>query len=395
MNKILTALTFCIFTFGFAQKSNLDYVDKKAIDLKSTQYLSALTDAVKDKSMVGLGEASHGTQEFSVEKNRIINQLIAKSNFRTIGFEFGYSAIEKINQYVLTGKGDLKQLMLPLKLFDTQEFFDLFESVRKYNVGKTEKGKVNLYGFDTDFYKSDNDASAQICIDYLKKNPGKFKNGEASAKAFENVPKAEYVAFLSDEDKSAIAKLQLELALQKSSDADFRKFKKSVSLLFQGTLMANPLARDEFMAQNALDFHSETQNKMLLWGHNVHLAKDTTMAQCRGMGFHLREKLSSKYYAIGFDTFKGKVTILGDEDFETRDFEAKPESFSAELAKAKLPSFLLLIDDRQSPIYGKDSQITNIFANFGRNLSLTFRPGIDFDALIFIRETTPTITIKR
>ncbi|WP_290842529.1 erythromycin esterase family protein [Flavobacterium sp.] len=395
MTKIIPAIAFFCFCIGFCQQSTLAFVDKNSIDLASGNYLSVLSDEVKSKTVVALGEASHGTHEFSAEKSKIIRHLIAKSNFRTIGFEFGYSAIEEINQYVLTGKGDLKELMVPLKLFDTQEFFDLFESIGKFNVGKSPKDKVDLYGFDTDFYKSDNDASAKFCLDYLLKNPDKFKNGKASAKAFENVTKVDYVAFLSDEDKSAIAKLQLELSLLKLSDAESRKFKKSVSLLFQGTLLSDPLARDEFMAKNALDFQSDTKNKMIVWGHNVHLAKDTTMAQCRGMGFYLREKLSDKYYAVGFDTFRGKVTILGENDFEHKDFEAKPDSFSAELSKAKSPSFLLLLDDTKNPIYGKDSKITNIFANFGRNLSLTMRPGIDFDALIFIRETTPTITIKR
>ncbi|KIA97472.1 hypothetical protein OA93_14580 [Flavobacterium sp. KMS] len=402
-NFLYSVLFSCFFSVcTFAQGQSLSWINSHALPITDNEndnkaYYSQLTNLLKDNKICGLGEASHGTHEFYTEKNRIIKYLITNAQYKSIGFEFGYSAIEPINVYLLTGKGDLKQLMKPLRLFNTKEIYDLFEWVKTYNTSKTPKDKVNLFGFDTNYIKSDIDASANFCSAYLTKNASLYTNGSAAIPVLKKITTPDFPLYeLSDDETGIISRLNTEVKLKGTSTIKgFNEFKKYISLLYQGTLLSNPLARDQFMAENLIDFQQETKTKTIIWGHNIHFAKDTNMPKAKGMGYHVKEKYGNEYYAIGFDTFKGKVTVLDGNDYVEHSFEAQPKSYSALFAEAKFPTFFVAFDTaEESPFYNANGNITNIYSNWTNVIALPMKPGIDFDALIFIRETTPSIILK-
>jgi erythromycin esterase-like protein len=398
--RILLSLAFAAFCFinAVAQQASLSWINDHALSINNDdKYLPHLAGQLKENTILGLGEASHGTHEFSVEKNRIVQYLIANAGYKAIGFEFGYTKMAAINNYLQTGKGDLKNLMVDLRLFNTKEMFDLFQSIKVYNDSHMFKEKVVLFGFDNDFFKIDNDSSAVYCLNYLHQHPDVYIRGKAAIPALKrlNTPEVNNIYELSDEERATLAYLNNEVEAKGSSVANFSaEFKKRISLLYQGTLLSNPLARDEFMAQNLAEFQQGNKLKTIIWGHNVHLAKDTTMAQCKGMGYYVRQKYKEQYYVVGFDTFKGSVNVLDDDKFVADRFEAQPASFSALFAQAKVPAFFINLDKATGPLYNKSNYITNLFANLGNMRRLPMRPGIDFDALIFIKETTPTTVLN-
>ncbi|AYN04278.1 hypothetical protein EAG11_08830 [Flavobacterium sp. 140616W15] len=402
-NFLYSVLFSCFFSFcTFAQGQSLNWINSHAIPITNNEndnkiFYSRLTNLLKDNKICGLGEASHGTHEFYTEKNHIIKYLVTNSQYKTIGFEFGYSAMAPINTYLLTGKGDLKQLMKPLRLFNTSEIYDLFEWVKTYNASKPLKDKVTLFGFDTNYIKSDVDASANFCSAYLIKNVSHYTNGQAAIPVLKKIATPDFPIYeLSDEETEIISKLNAEVKLKGTATIkDHNEFKKYVSLLYQSTLVSNPLARDKFMSENLIDFQQENKNKTIIWGHNIHFAKDTNMPKAEGMGYHLKQKYGNEYYAIGFDTYKGNVTVLEGNNYVQQSFEALPKSYSALFAEAKFPNFFISFDSsEESPFYNANGNITNIYSSWTNAIALPMKPGIDFDALIFIRETTPSIILK-
>ncbi|KAA0993348.1 erythromycin esterase family protein [Dyadobacter aurulentus] len=293
---------------SIAQRSSVNWIDAHAKPLSSDSAATErdflfLSEKLKGKTIVGLGEASHGTQEFFLQKRRIIQYLVTHEDFRTIAFESAANYIEPINRYIQSGEGNLKSMLAGMGLYNASEIFKLCQWLMQYNASRPASGKVTLIGFDDE-------------------------------------------AFWGD-----------------------------------------PLGRDELMAGKFIAAQKANRQKSILWSHNLHLAKDTTMAQYKGMGFHLKAHYGTLYYALGFDTFTGSVHVLNDGLFESHEFAGDENTYSALFSKSKFESFF--IDFTAAPESFKSANyITNIYSNWQERRMLPIIPGADFDGLIFIRQTT-------
>lgn len=299
----------------YAQDNAVDWINENAHELNTGstyQDLFFLSKVLKDKPIIGLGEASHGTQEFYFQKRRIASYLISQHKYRIVAFESVTTYVEPINTYIQTGEGDLKSMLKPLVLYNTEEIYKLFEWLKEFNKSKSPQDRVKLIGFD---------------------------------------------------------------------DEEF---------------WGNPLKRDEQMAGKFISAHSKDNHKSILWSHNVHLAKDTTMAQYKAMGFHLKKKYGNQYYAIGFDTHHGSVSVLNnDREIESRNFDGTENTFTALFSKAKFEAFFVDFHKVPNPFINTVNSITNIFSEWrGEPKPLPIVPGADFDGLIFIRETTASKAVK-
>ena len=171
MNRILFSLIVLHLAFqpAFSQEAQsrklssdneeaISWINKNAYELKSDpdlDDLSFLARELTDKTVVGLGEASHGTHEFYVQKARIIKYLIRKADFKLLSFESPQTMLVPINTYLQNGEGNLKELMRGMALYSTQEIYQLFQWIREYNTGKPSSDQVVLIGFDSEDYWGD------------------------------------------------------------------------------------------------------------------------------------------------------------------------------------------------------------------------------------------------
>lgn len=314
MKFIFSILFVLLFTFAVSGQESLSWINKNAYELKSgsdsaTTDLFFLLKELRGKSIVGLGEASHGTREFYVQKARIIEYLISKCDFKLLAFESPQSIIVPINLYLQNGEGNLKGLMKHMALYRTEEIYELFHKIRQYNAERTPENKVVLIGVDSEDYWVD------------------------------------------------------------------------------------PYTRDSFMTENLIKTYEETKSKTIVWTHNAHIMKDTT-SNSFAMGLHLNRYFKNEFYAIGFDTYKGTVNVLNEGEFEAHAFQAKTGTLSNILAQAKSKSFFLPFH-KDDPFTGTTTLITNIYSNWqGPPKPLPIKPGIDFDGIIFIRDTSPSIRLS-
>lgn len=113
MFKILFFILFST-ALVYSQNSTISWLDNNVRPIKSHVHsdsfsdLHFLAEILKNKSIIGLGEASHGTEEFYAQKTRIVQYLIQKLNYRILAIEMTTEKAELINQYVNDESCDLK-----------------------------------------------------------------------------------------------------------------------------------------------------------------------------------------------------------------------------------------------------------------------------------------------
>lgn len=293
---------------------------------------------VTDAAVVGLGEATHGTQEFFRFKHRLIRYLIVEEGLRLVALESNFSETPVINEYVTEGVGDPLDALdgIYFWTWNTEEVLALIEWLREFNSDRPRDDQVNFYGIDMQFTPG----PARALIDYLGTVDSEFRAANvdtlkmladrrvnddqhrderlADAERFTSAlgarldeREAEYTA--------ATSRKAYELAVQHHRTLNQAVESKRAS--HDDGQTARLRIRDEAMAENAswiLDH--EPHDTVAIWAHNGHVRRGTADAddgtEHRLMGDHTwRRSLatttppSASTSARGaFERFRGKTT---------------------------------------------------------------------------------------
>ncbi|MCU1233895.1 MAG: erythromycin esterase family protein [Candidatus Solibacter sp.] len=110
--------------------------------------MQPLRKVVGDSRIVSLGEATHGSREFFQLKHRMLEFLATQMGFTIFSIEANMPEAYKLNDYVLTGKGDPAALIKGMYFWtwNTEEVLDMVQWMREFN--KSGKGPVQFTGFD-------------------------------------------------------------------------------------------------------------------------------------------------------------------------------------------------------------------------------------------------------
>jgi len=122
--------------------------------------LQAFKAIVGDARIVSLGEATHGSREVFQMKHRLLEFLVKEMGFTTFAIEASLPDCLPINEYVLTGTGDLEEVVAGqgFYVYNTEEVRDMVEWMRRYNADPKTKRKVTFYGVDVQ------DASSAVTV---------------------------------------------------------------------------------------------------------------------------------------------------------------------------------------------------------------------------------------
>lgn len=264
--------------------------------------------------IIGLGEASHGQGSFFEHKINSFKWLVENEGYKIFGLEAGFSESLKINQYVLYGEGSAKESLINLNygVWQIEEFVELIEWMRAYNMNKSPEKQIKFYGFDCQMSKGS--------IDYLKSVSHiigyNFNDQELSL--LEDLLQLQRIR-----DKRLAQRIHPLLSnfitsyAKRISDSDQHTTFKKTSLIVLNNLKyfcdterngenQNGLNRARFMADNVqhiLDIEGNNI-KMVLSAHNGHI---TANPREKDMGYWLKLNLGAKYYAIGYEFNEGKI----------------------------------------------------------------------------------------
>ncbi|WP_346929002.1 erythromycin esterase family protein, partial [Clostridium sp.] len=110
--------------------------------------LMPLKDILKDKKIVGMGEATHGTSEFFKMKHRFFEFLVEEMGYRVFAMECDGGGGQVVNDYILKGEGNLEDSLDGLGLYRTEEVKNMIKWMKEYNDDPSHKEKIKFYGFD-------------------------------------------------------------------------------------------------------------------------------------------------------------------------------------------------------------------------------------------------------
>jgi erythromycin esterase-like protein len=103
---------------------------------------------IGNSRVVGLGEGTHGTREFSRMKHRLFRCMVEELGFTMIAMESNLIQTERLNRYVLTGEGDPEALLRSMRFttWTSEEVLSLLRWVREHNANA--RVPVSFVGFD-------------------------------------------------------------------------------------------------------------------------------------------------------------------------------------------------------------------------------------------------------
>src|SRR5579863_488234 len=139
------------------EQAAVQWMRQNAIPLKTVEAghgfddLQPLGQMVGNARIVELGEATHGTREFFQLKHRVIEYLASQKGFTIFSIEGNMPEAYRLNDYVLHGVGDPKELLKGLYFWtwNTQEVLDMILWMREFN--QSGKGHIEFTGFDMQF----------------------------------------------------------------------------------------------------------------------------------------------------------------------------------------------------------------------------------------------------
>jgi erythromycin esterase len=290
---------------------------------------------LKNVTVVGLGESSHGTSEFFRMKHRMLEFLVNEMGYNSFYIEASMARCRYINDYVLYGKGDL-DAATSIQGFTTwrvQEVRNMIEWIRMHNKSLSEEKKVKFMGYDLQindfgwkdlkqFYNTVNPTMNTVLDSlYKESEKGAILSNGSSSEQIEGATifKSLYKSCLNILDDMNMKAGQYQFVIGKKN---FNQSLMNIKLIIQEIEAykdGNNDRRDYYMAQNIMSLLNDEKEgaKVIVWAHNAHIEK-LHYSGFGSMGYYLSQYLKQQYYAVGFEFFSGS--------FQSRNVDIKNSS---------------------------------------------------------------------
>ncbi|MGC9499987.1 erythromycin esterase family protein [Streptomyces sp. WG7] len=316
----------------------LQALEEAARPLRTTEPSGAVEDlrpfgeAVGDAVVVGIGEAAHGSHDFVTFRHRVLRYLVEEKGFRSFVLEANWSAGLRLDDYLLTGRGDPVRIMSEefrnaFLLLHSQEYLDLIRWMRAYNVahpddpvrfagndngyagpelydrvvGHVRRAHPDLLPAVTELYRG---LRPTLPVDAWMRTAVTEPLDERRARA----ERTGRVLGLLRAREPAGTDEEHAWALQHATVIDqvARLYAFDLSDPRNGPeAMAH---RDTAMAENTLWWHRHTSHRLVLGGHNSHLyTRSSTPTLPLPQGSVLRQRLGDGYLAVGLSFDRGAV----------------------------------------------------------------------------------------
>ncbi len=422
----------------------IEWVSDHAIPLNTvlpgsnSDDLTPLKNIIGDARIVSLGEPTHGNREVFQLKHRMIEYLVTEMDFNIFALECPFGEALDINRYVVDGIGDPEKALAGIYFWtwDTEEVLTLIEWMRTYNSDPENVKKVKFYGFDP----QDPQRATRVMLEYLEKVDPELEQSVRPELGILEVPFSDPIGagrrqWIPEEyDSLSLRQIQrVMLAFQNKKESYVssssikewqlaKQHARQTEIYIESNInegIAYGSMRDLGQAENIRwTLNHEGENaKIIVWAHNFHINNTISqeeeeregleyhLTEC--MGYHLKKWYHDQVMIIGFFYNQGEFTALdtevpskGMQTFSVG--EAKTGSLENMMIKAGLTNAFL--DLSEVPSDGVVSEWFNNpiptryswgFYNKSEEDNYYYRHKLasEFDALIFLDKTTPTIPI--
>ena len=310
-------------------------------EIKANSF-SFLDSSLKDVRIVGYGEDTHGTAEFTFLAEEILKYLSEKQGFKIFIIETSFGEGQYLNDFIQGKNNDLKTILEKHNStwrYRTKEFHQLMNWLKSYNQSHTDK--IHIYGCEMQYVISD----VNKIREYLK-----TVNSDYQIEGFEKhlwqtieeSEKSDY--FLSYVKLKKLFIDNYETFKSKTSENEFNLAFQHVVVLGQFVTAINQNAaqrkhdfRDIYMGENIewiLNFHGN-KSKALYWAHNAHVGDWVDNGIVDVTGHQLRKIFGQSYFNIATDFGTGEFLAYSkDWKMETFQYEKVFENTFTECLKS-------------------------------------------------------------
>ena len=298
---------------------------KSSDDATYLQDLNFLDKSIGDAEVVALGEATHGTSEFSTLQNRIIKYLVEQKGFEVIALEEEMLSTHQIIEPPQLERRTAEVIKDYFFLVHrTEEMAALVDYVKERN--RLPGNKIYLEGIDNQFPNVELDELSKRlpAIDSVLANIIKGFDGPAWFASRYSRTFADSVYAMSIQLQAAFEERKQFVARKLQDTAQFLRLQKTVGLLkdvlyFTVVDRRNQRVlsscRDSLMAQNLLWLRRfYPGKKIILLCHNGHIKKEVRHSpysrSVSYTGSYLAASLGEKYKAYGLTTAEGSGSFF-------------------------------------------------------------------------------------
>jgi len=333
-----------------ATSSVREWLGARAIPVQSVDPASGtmaeIGSLVAGASVVVAGEATHGSAEFSLLKQKLFRYLAEKKGFRTFAIEASAHACDTAKAYVLQGQGTPEDAVNGLMVWPwrTMEVRSTLVWIREWNANHQQGDRIDILCFDAqssvDSYGlidkflqcADPQSAAELMAPINELGPnGRGFGYESDEKARQRVW-AGLVALKGRFRKHRMDwKKACGLERVEEAERELRVMELAHGARLDLARIRNVaegwVPRDHSMAENILSAaQSQTKGGIMVWTHNVHASMDAEGYE--SMGSRLREKLGSRVLIIGM--------LFDDGSFQALD--AQPDTLNGWIRRFEVPS---------------------------------------------------------
>ena len=296
-------------------------------------------DPIANKSIIALGEATHGTADFFNSKFRMFKYLVENHNYKILAIEADFGESLLINDAIQRGATDeIEDLMRTKMLFwtwRTEEVKNLLEWMSEYNKNKSDEEKLQYFGFDCQF----NIYHPDMVKEYLQTlNASFLDEAEEILNEAETATQAGFDSYDEEQFQGYLGRIDslLDLFTVNASELIAASSQKEYDLHVRLTRVIRQVSevtyarvtddfttnyRDKYMADNtAWMYENYNDSKIVVWAHNAHISNDPTYLGGGGaMGRFLTQQFGSDYTTIAFLFSRGSFNAVTTENIETSD----------------------------------------------------------------------------
>ncbi|MEU1374226.1 erythromycin esterase family protein [Streptomyces triculaminicus] len=302
--------------------------------------LRPLGRMVGDAGVVGMGEATHSSHEFFTNKHRVLRYLVEEKGFTAFVLEAPWSTGLRIDDYVVHGKGDPKQIMKEefqrdYNFWNTREYLDLIQWMRQYNIHHEKKvhfvgddigyGGPRLYDEVTGYVARNHPGlRARFAELYRGLRPadgtgvGEHMRGclqKPLAERKDMADRARRALELLSEQRPGADRAEFDLVVQNARNIAQVAGQYAYDLNDTADVTRAMLYRDEQMAANVAWWREHTGGKVLLSAHNAHVAYQSDDERYpKVQGAFLRDRLGKDYVNVRLTFDAGSFNATTDPE---------------------------------------------------------------------------------
>ncbi len=320
------------------KNSAISTIQKHKNDFKNTDDLQPLIDSIKDKKIVMMGEASHGTHEYYSWRAEISKILMEDHGFDFVAVEGDWPPCYELNRHVKNYEDPEKDTETVLKQFKrwpswmwaNWKIHEWAQWLKEFNKDHPSDKRKGFYGLDVYSLWE----SLDVIMDYLKKeDPSAFEIAKTAMRCFEPhrggdgqnyalstrlVPEgcSEEVSQLLSEirRKAPNYNSDREHAFSTEQNAIVAKNAEKYYRIMASGNESTWNLRDRHMMDTLnrlMEFHGKDA-KGIVWAHNTHIG-DASYTDMGDQGLYNIGELGRKEYGkdnvslVGFGSHHGSV----------------------------------------------------------------------------------------